>query len=250
MMQARRLSLRATLALCLFALLLAGVTAVVLWPGAAVSNTGWFAPALLPQFLTGAALLLAALGAPLMLAENELASSGWKIFAAKSALCGLWCGAAASFMLLAAARLTPLETSAALAAALWIASLATISMLLNAAFPRAAFALLFTWIVLPPVSLYLLLELFLSSAAGAAGLAETASPQAAALRTTLHVALNLSPASAAFGSLSGKLADGSDYSHALGALALVIAGSLALLALGTRHSALGTHLTPDSIAAL
>ena len=250
MMQTRRLTLRATLALCLFTLLLAGVAAGVLLPGDSVSSAGWFAPAYLPQFLTGAALLLAALGAPLMLSENELAICGWKIFAAKAALCGLWIGVAANFMLLASARLTPLETSAALAAAFWIASLAALSILLNAAFPRAAFALLFAWIVMPPVSLYVLLEIFLSSSSGAAGLAESASPQAAALRSTLHVALNVSPGTAAFGALSGKLADGSEYSHVLGALAIGVAGAFALMALGTRHSAPGTSFTPDSSAAL
>lgn len=231
-MSAPTLRLRPTLLLCVFALLLTGVCAIVLLPAGKFPGTGLIDPSLLPHFITAFALLFAALAAPGLFPPLPHEGEGWGegensrwSFAFRSALASLWCGVVAGFMLLVSARIAPISNAGILGASVWIAGLSWISILLSAAYPRASYGIIFAWSIVPPVIAYLLAELYLSSPAGA-GLAQA--PSGAPLRELLRWLLNASPSTAAFGALNNAQPGTIPYSPILGYSTMLIAMFLSL----------------------
>lgn len=237
-MSAPTLRLRPTLVLCAFALLLTGICALVLHPRGTFPGAGLIDPALLPHFLTAAALLFAALGAPGLFPPFPTEGEGWGegensrwAFAGRAGLAALWCGVIAGYMLLVAARISPIANIGILGAAVWVAGLCWIAILLNAAYPRASYGIVFAWCVVPPVLAYLFAELYLSSPLGA-GFAQA--PRAAPLREVLRWLLNASPGTAAFGALNGGLPGGVQYSPVIGYSTMCVAGVLSFFSVPVR----------------
>lgn len=225
------LSMRSTLVLCALTLLLAA------WACWTVATAGmlpafWLAnPALAPHLVAGFAIAVAAIAASLIFTQNELSDDGGWLYQFKAAQAALWIAIAAAFIMLTVSRVSPINSGGIAHASLWIFFTGWCAITLNRIAPRAATAVLFAWIVALPVSAYMLAEVFLTSPAGGTGLAESTAPQAAALRTAIHCALNFSPGTGAIGGLTGALADGTEYSFssALMAMCAIAAVSIAII---------------------
>lgn len=230
------LSRRATFVLCAFTLLLGAWTCWAVAPAGTVPAFWAADAALAAHLIAGFGLALAAFGAPLIFAKEELRDDALRDGMAKSALAALWLGVAAGFMILAAARVSAVGDAGIAQASLWIAFTAWLSIELSRVMPRAALTVLFFWIVAVPISGYMLAEIFLSSPAGGAGLADSAAPQARALSAVLHWMMSLSPGTATVGALTGTLADGSAYSST-GAIVWMIVLAIPLVARGIRKAA-------------
>ena len=209
------LSLRSTLSLCAVTLLLAAWTWWTVASAASVPAFWLGSAPLAPHLIAGFSVVIAAFVSPLFFTQVELRSDGGWIFLGKGAYAALWLAVAAAFMMTAAARIAPVNASGIIGATLWIFGVAFIALTLTRLLPRAAPALLFLWIIALPIAAYMLVEVFLTSPAGGSGLAESAAPQAAALRTASHWMVNLSPSTGTLGALTGTLPFESEFSPLL-----------------------------------
>jgi hypothetical protein len=104
--------------------------------------------------------------------------------------------------------MTPLGGPGILRSLLVVTATLTAAVLLAARFPRAYAGLIFLWAVALPVGCFLLVEVFLSTPAGAVGWRQARGSTAAGLREAVAWLLSLSPGTAAIGTLRGELADG------------------------------------------
>jgi hypothetical protein len=214
------LSLRATIGLCFITLLMALFCCWALMPVGTLPGSGLIKLELLPNFLAGFALLLATFALPLTFSKAQLLNDPFKIVLTKATLAALWFGAASAYLMLAASRMSSVEAAGIIQAALWIACCALLAVLLERLTPKAGVALLFFWIVALPICAYMLAEVFLTGPAGGIGLAQSTAPEAAALRAVIRWMLQLSPGTATFGALTGRLADGGAYCSIAGALTM------------------------------
>jgi hypothetical protein len=212
------LTLRAAIVLGLAALAEGLAAWWVLASSAPLPFAGTVPAAWLPQVLCGVAVAAAVFSAP-FLAENKQPLSLARVF-----FSAFWQAAALGFFLLVSARLAPLEDLNLLSALAELALLAAALILLAALKPRLYPALAFLWLIGLPVLGYLLAEVYLWSAAGAAG--EWQPQTAHGAYTCVHWLLNLSPGTAVLGSLTGSLADGA---KPAGTMFLVFTGMLTAL---------------------
>jgi hypothetical protein len=220
-------------------LLQAAAAAWVLAPsGTWVPLAGAFNLSTLPYVIAWTALLGSALLAPLLAGQTKdvrlRAHAGdprrWLI----QAWCGaLWQGAVAAFLLMVAARLTPLPGWAVLQTSAWVVLCAGLNLLLARLAPRACAAAMFAWLVALPVCGYLCAEVILSSPSGSAGWQHCTG----AARGLLRWALSSSPTTAVMGTLSGALPDGSEGPGVVPPLVIAaLAGVLSVLTVRGRKT--------------
>ncbi|MEI6231753.1 MAG: hypothetical protein WCT04_01770 [Planctomycetota bacterium] len=220
--------MRSAFVLCGLSLLLAAGTS---WSvaGAGTVPAFWLANvAVAPQFISGIALMLGAFATPFIFTTDELGGDARWDFTAKSVQAALWLAAVTAFMLQTAARVSPVSIEGIALASVWVFFTAWVALGLSRVAPRAANALLVAWIFVLPISAYMVVEVFLTSPAGGAGLAESSAPQAAALRETVRWILNVSPSTGMMGALSGQLADGTEPSVAIAVGEIVVVGAALL----------------------
>jgi hypothetical protein len=209
------LSLRSTLSLCAVTLLLAAWTC---WTVASAGTVPAFwlgSASLAPHLIAGFCIVLAAIAAPLFFSQTELINDAPWIHLGKAAHVSLWLAAAAAFMMMTAARVSPINGSGIVGATIWIFSVAFTAIVLNRIAPRVANSILFVWIIALPIAVYMAVEVFLTSPAGGSGLADSNAPQATALRTAARWMLMLSPSTGTLGALTGTLPFDNEFSPAI-----------------------------------
>jgi hypothetical protein len=205
------LTRRAILGLGLVSVAEALLVCLAVWPGMPWAEL--LDAEALPAALVGLALGLGLLLAPAW-AEDPRArppSAGQlppgEVLCRAAFLAG-WQAATLGYFLLVAGRMTPLGGPGIFRSLLVVAATLSVAVLLAARIPRAYAGLIFLWAVALPVGCFLLVEVFLSTPAGAVGWRQAAGPTAASLRETVAWLLSLSPGTAAIGTLRGELADG------------------------------------------
>jgi hypothetical protein len=215
------LSRRGAIVLCLVALVQAAVACFILigqQPGVPLS--GMIPAVILPQVLCGLAVILAVVAGPFLCETRAAALLPRAMFAA---MCQTLI---AYFYLLVCTRLEPLETDGLILATLWIALMALIGILLPALLPRAYPGIVFCWLGMLPVMAYMIAEAVLSSPSGGNGWHALMIPEAGSVHGLVRGILAYSPGTAAIASLSGVLADGSEYSATM---PLVVTSVLAIV---------------------
>jgi hypothetical protein len=235
------LTRRAVLGLGFIAVAQALLVCLAVWPGMPWAEA--LDAEALPAALVGLALGLGLLLAPAWAEDPRArpqsagrAAPGEVLF--RAAFLAGWQAAVLGYFLLVSGRMTPLADAGILRGLLVVATALTAAVLLAVRFPRAYAGLIFLWTVAVPVGCFLLVEVFISTPAGAVGWRQARGPAAAGLRETVAWLLSLSPGTAAVGVLRGELACGgtAGWKEAAFFAALYLATAVGLSRQGPRAS--------------
>jgi hypothetical protein len=124
---------------------------------------------------------------------------------------GGWQGAALGYFLLVSSRVATVDGSHIVRTILVAAISAALAVILAANRPRIYGGVVFAWAAGLPFACYLLVEVFLTTPAGASGWSEGAGAEGESLRAIVDWILSLSPGTAAVASLHGELPSGSRF---------------------------------------